>query len=57
MRDVAADGSFLCHDKQCLALGVWWIACGLAFAQTEDKAASESPYTLEVIPSPPISRA
>ena len=34
--------------KQCLVLGVLWIACGLAFAQTEDKATSESPYTLEV---------
>ena len=39
---------FCAMTKQCLALGVWWIACGLAFAQTEEKPASESPYTLEV---------
>ena len=39
---------FCAMTEQCLVLGVWWIACGLAFAQTEEKPASESPYTLEV---------
>ena len=34
--------------KHGLAFGVLWIACGLAFAQTEDKATSAPPYTLEV---------
>ena len=43
---------FCAMTKQCLALGVLCMACGLAFAQTEDKAASESPYTLEVATEP-----
>jgi len=38
--------------KQCLVLWLMWMACGLAIAQSEDNAASESPYTLEVAAEP-----
>ena len=38
--------------KQCLALRFLWLACGVAIAQTEDKAISESPYALEVTAVP-----
>ena len=43
---------FCAMTKQCLALGFLWLACGVAIAQTEDKAISESPYALEVTAVP-----
>lgn len=43
---------FCAMTKQCLALGFLWLACGVAIAQTEEKPASESPYTLEVATEP-----
>ena len=43
---------FCAMTKQCVALGFLWLACGVAIAQTEDKAISESPYALEVTAVP-----
>ena len=43
---------FCAMTKQCLASGFLWLACGVAIAQTEDKAISEPPYALEVIAEP-----
>lgn len=38
--------------KHGLALGVLWVACGWAFAQSEDNNGSAPPYSLQVITEP-----
>ena len=39
---------FCAMTKQCLVLGVLWLAVGMGHAQSEDKIAFQTPYTLEV---------